>query len=250
VISFQPEDMFLVAGASSGIGRGLALRLNELGATVIANGRDAGRLAALREEAARPEKIFLEPLDLAAEVEALPNWVRTLKGKYGKIKGLAYCAGILETRPLRLLEKQSGEDLFRLNYFAAVFLAQGFADRRVNRGPGSAIVFMASLAGLRPSKGQGFYAGSKAALAATAQVMARELAPQGLRVNCLSPAMVKTPMTDNLLAEFGQINDLVSSYPLGLGKVSDVASLAAFLLSDEAGWITGQNYVLDGGLAA
>ena len=244
MISFRAEDVFLVTGASSGLGASVALTFNELGATVLAGGRDKARLEETRARAARPDFFYLEPRDLAQDMEALPVWLTSLKNKYGKMRGLVHSAGQTLTRPLKMMDYATAKSLFDINYFVALLLARGFSDRRVNTGNGSSLTFIASTAAHRPARGLAAYAGSKAALVATAKALALETAPQGLRVNSISPAFVDTPMARAYWTEFGAKFD---AYPLGLGRPEDVAALAVFLASDGARWITGQNYILDGG---
>ena len=135
------------------------------------------------------------------------------------------------------------KDVFDINYFVPIFLAKGFSDKR-NRTPNSSIVFIASSAGVYPDKGQTIYAASKAALIASSKSISKELALKGVRVNSVSPAYVETPM---YYRNQESIGTNIETYPLGIGKPLDLANMTAFLLSDEARWITGQNYIMDGG---
>ena len=246
MIGFTAADVFLVTGASSGLGAGVALKLNALGAAVVASARDADRLAATRREAAREAPFHLEPKDLIDDPDGLPGWLKTLKDRYGRLRGLIHCAGVSRTEPVRLLDYQGLKSLFDLNFFSALLLAKGFTDRRVNAGPGASVVMFSSIAAVQPARGQAAYGASKAALAVAVKALAREMAPQGLRANCIAPAMIKTPMTEDYLRQYGG-DSAQAAYPLGLGEAEDAANLAVFLASDAARWITGQNYVLDGG---
>ncbi|WP_298069548.1 SDR family oxidoreductase [uncultured Mailhella sp.] len=242
MISFTADQRFLVTGASSGIGEGVALLLNELGAAVIGIGRNEERLLAMKEKARFPENVFLEQKDLAEDIASLPAYVKQLREKYGKFQGLAYCAGMGGIHPLRAVDLPTLHDIFNINYFAPVFMAKGFADRRSNNGKGSAVVCIASAGGVRCDPGMTAYAGSKGALIATMQSIARELAPAGLRVNCISPTLIETGMAGDIERAYAE-----GKYPFGLGQVSDVANMVIFLLSEQARWITAQNYILDCG---
>ena len=245
---FQSDEIFLVTGASSGIGEAVAMLLNESGATVVATGRSSDRLETLRQKVSKPNHLFCEIKDLGDDPDGLPGWVLGLKNTYGKFKGLIHCAGLTRTEPVSLLNYDNAIELFNINYFAPMLLAKGFADRRANIGEGASMVFIASLAAMRPDKGQGLYGGTKAALVNTMLVLAKELAPRRIRVNCISPALVMTPMAQQFMSEFDSVEAQKERYPLGLGLASDVAALAVFLAGGEARWITGQNYILDGGL--
>ena len=242
MISFSADQRFIVTGASSGIGEGVALLLNELGATVIAVARNVEKLSAMKAKAKYPENIFIEPKDLAEDIENLPGYVKSLKDKYGKFQGLAYCAGISRIRPLRIVEKKTIQGMFDINYFAPVFMAKGFADKRNNNGKGSAIVVLASAGGVRVDPGMTEYAGSKGALIASMQSIARELAPSYIRVNCISPTLIQTQMADEISRAYAE-----GRYPMGLGEVSDVANMVIYLLAEQSHWITAQNYIVDCG---
>jgi len=104
MISFTKEQIFIVTGASSGIGEGVALLLNELGACVVAVARDKDRLENMRNNSKNPNNMFIEVKDLAVDIELLPQFVKTLREKYGKFSGMAYCAGISQLQPLSILD--------------------------------------------------------------------------------------------------------------------------------------------------
>ena len=240
MVSFNPEQRFIVTGASSGIGEGVALLLNELGATVIGIARNQARLDGMKAKAKHPENVFLEQKDLAADISGLPAYVKTLKEKYGKFSGMAYCAGITLNQPLQLKEYECSRKLFDSDYFAPMFMTKAFGDRRNTIGKGTSVVLISSAAVKTAPRAVSDYAGAKGALSQSMRCVAKELAPHGVRVNCILPADIETPMT---LAT----PDILASryYPMGVGEVMDVAYIVAFLLSDKAKWITGQNYVVD-----
>lgn len=245
MIRFDGRDVFLVAGASSGFGAACARLLNALGATVVGVGRNEGRLEALRSECADPERCHTEIRDLAQETDGLAAWVRGLKERYGKLRGMLYTAGVCEVVPVRLQEAEDMRDMFAVNVFAAYQLARGFLDRRCNAGPGASLVFIASTGALRDNAGITSYSASKGATIAMTRSMACEFMPQHIRVNCISPALVPTPMTE---AIYPDLAERAASYPLGPGSADDVAHTAVFLLSDASRWMTGQNIILDGGI--
>lgn len=240
MVSFNPEQRFIVTGASSGIGEGVALLLNELGATVIGIARNQSRLEGMKAKAKHPENVFLEQKDLAADIPGLPDYVKSLKEKYGKFSGMAYCAGITLNQPLQMKEYECSRNLFDIDYFAPMFMTKAFGDKRNTIGSGTSVVLISSAAAVVDPRALSDYAGAKAALSHSAHCVAKELAPRGIRVNCVLPADIATPMT---LAD----PDILASknYPMGVGEVADVANLVVFLLSAKAKWITGQNYVVD-----
>lgn len=240
MVSFSSDQRFIVTGASSGIGRGVALLLNELGATVIGIARNQKRLEAMKAKAKYPEHVFLEQKDLAEDMEGLPAYVKALKDKYGKFSGMAYCAGSVPIQPLAATDYNALLETLNINYIAPVLAAKGVADKRNNIGAGTSMVFISSASSLISDKGHLTYAGSKAALCASVRSMAKEYAKNRIRMNCILPTNIKTEKSPQ---EY--IDSQIASYPMGFGEPIDVANLAAFLLSSEASWITGQNYILD-----
>lgn len=242
-MEFTAEQFFIVTGASSGIGEEIAVQLNREGASVIGIGRDGERLEAMRARCPYPEHIYLEQKELTEDIDALPAYVTSLRQKFGRLHGLVCCAGIVQPDPLMILNRQKLAKTFAINYDVPVLLTKGFADRRNNTGRGAAILYVASIAA-QPGvceKSQGPYSGSKAALIATGKSFARELIPQGIRLNCVSPADIESRAVDTLVNDgYREIN-----YPLGVGQPDDVAGLSVFLLSEKAKWIAGQNYIID-----
>lgn len=243
MIKFDVEQKFIVTGAGSGIGKSVALLLNELGASVICIGRNQERLESMRSESKYPENIHIEIKDLTEDISGLPKYMKALKEKYSKFQGMAYCAGIGSVQPLQLVEYENTIKEFETNYYAPLFMAKGFADRRINNGKGSACVFVSSISSFCSDKGHVVYAGSKAALAASVKAIAREVSGSGLRMNCVSPSAVKTPMLENGT----HTEEQMSKYPFGIAEPSDISNMIVYLLSEKAKWITAQNYIIDCG---
>lgn len=239
MISFSNEQIFLVTGASSGIGEETALLLNALGARVIAIARHEERLKNMQRKAKFPENMSIETKDLVEDIETLPKYVSELKTIYGKFTGLAYCAGIFELTSVDTLDYAQMKALFDIDYFSPLFMAKGFADRRNNIGEGASMVFISSHATTLLENGLASYAGAKAALSASTRVFASELASRKIRVNCVSPSSIKTPL---ILSDAQE-----KEYPFGFGEVSDVAKFIVFLLSDASKWVTKQDYIVDCG---
>jgi NAD(P)-dependent dehydrogenase (short-subunit alcohol dehydrogenase family) len=246
---FSRGHCILVTGASSGIGKAVALRCNALGATVIACGRDGDRLREAKERAANPQDFHCEIRDLLADMERLPAWVAKLRETYGLLGGFVHAAGLGLTAPLQLYDLEEARRLFDIHFHAPMLLAKGFADRRNNIGPGSAMVFMSSSRAVIPERATVLYASTKGALLTAVRCLAKDLARQGIRVNGIAPALVETPMVEGFKDMLGEEQFAAEKerYPFGLGQPEDIASLACFLLSEASRWITGQNVVMDGG---
>lgn len=249
MISFTAEQIILITGASSGIGRETALLCNALGATVIASARDMEKLASVRHEARHPTQFHVIARDVTHDMEALPTFVKEIAQTYGKLSGLVCSAGKTWNTSMLTYDVDVARYAFDLNCHAPLLLARGFAERRNTIGKGASIVFISAAAGVEPYVGLGMYGASKAALIQAARCLAKEIAPRGLRVNCISPNVVQTPMIDATVTLLGEefLERETALHPLGLGEPIDVANMAAFLLSDKARWITGQNMQLSGG---
>lgn len=248
MIKFTAEQRFVVTGASSGIGESVALLLNELGATVIGIGRNRERLDAMRAKCKHPEKVFLELKDLAEDISGLPAYVKVLKERYGKFSGMAYCAGITAVMPAKAFDYEMAQHTFEVDYFAPVFMAKGLIDKRNTIGRGTSMVFLSSMDAVLSVKSQSLYSGAKAALCATIKAIAKEVSQFGVRMNCLLPSMIKTPMTIGESNEHYGVTEVGDErYPFGWGEPIDVANFVVFLLSDKAKYLTGQNYIVDSG---
>lgn len=245
---FTASQTILITGASSGIGRAIALECNAQGATVLACGRDEMKLAACRDAAHAPERFISIRRDLLENMEEIPLWVREVSKQYGKLWGMVCAAGEGLMDSMQAYSLENARWHFDLNFHAPMLLAKGFCDRRVNV-KGGALLVVSSASAVFPEKGHLVYGAAKAALMAAAKSISQEVAPRGLRVHCLSPGIVDTPMqkqAEELMGPDYRANQL-REYPLGFGRPEDVAYMAAFLLSEKAAWVTGQNFVLAGG---
>lgn len=240
MISFSKDQRFIVTGASSGIGEGVALLLNELGATVIGIGRNRERLESMQSKATHPENVYWEQKDLTRDIDGLVSYVRSVRDRYGLLSGMVYCAGVMPIVPIRIVTPEILSEVFSINVFAPILMMRGLADKRNNVGKGTSAVFISSASSIIADKGHSVYGGSKAALNTAVRVFAKEVAPLGIRANCILPTSIKT---ENMTRDFYESQ--IGQYPLGFGTPEDVAHLAAFLLSHESKWITGQTYVMD-----
>lgn len=230
----------LVTGASSGIGRQIALSCAQAGAQIIASGRDPQRLEVTLEAMPNTGHRTLA-LDLCDDA-AVKVAVSTL----GKIDGVVHGAGISLLAPLRLATRPHIESQLASNLVGPMLLTQQLLLRNAI-GQGGSIVFISSISAHIGVHGVSSYSASKGALEAMARSLSMEVAKKGIRVNCLAPGLVQTPMFEAALSTTGGLDETIKNYPLGLGQPEDVAHAAIFFLSPASRWITGTTLVLDGG---
>ena len=234
---------FAVIGASSGIGRQCVLDLTELGANVLAVGRNAERLQALRQN--NPEKIFTAQLDVTtAKAEDWENVFENFINAFDRLHGGIYTAGIWGLTPLNGFDEEFAHKIFDTSFWGAVMFLQ-IATRKKFTHWMSAFVVMSSVAADYPSKGLFAYSAAKAAVQAAVQSFAKEIIKNGHRINSVAPALVQTEMMDNDFATMAC--EMIPKHLLGICEPKDVAEMILFLLSDRAKKITGHNFSIDGG---
>jgi len=240
----------VVTGASSGIGRATAVALSQLGASVIAVGRNPERL--------NQTMITMQPgghssylLDLAENIDALPGVVSEWARNHGPFNGLVHCAGIEMTLPVRQMDAVSLDKIMRVNTGAALMLVKGMCQKGNYDRPCS-VVMISSVAALTGQAAHSAYSASKGALSAMSRSLAMELARKHIRVNTVCPGQVATEMDETVRAKLGseKYESIIAAHPLGLGRPIDVAGAIAFLLSDASAWITGTDLIVDGGFTA
>ena len=237
----------LVTGASSGIGRATAVLCSELGATLIITGRDRERLSYTFEmlDKSRGQNHLLIVANLTNEDDII-----TLIDSFNKLNGVVLCAGKGLHLPVQFSSKDYMDDIFNVNFFSPTELLRLlYKKKKLERG--ASVVMISSLGGKLIYRGRNaIYGASKAALSSFMRFCALEFSPRKIRVNCVCPGMVDTPfihrdtVTDEQLAEDSQ------RYPLKrYGRPEDIANMIVFLLSDASSWVTGQEYVIDGGIS-
>jgi NAD(P)-dependent dehydrogenase (short-subunit alcohol dehydrogenase family) len=233
----------LVTGASSGIGWAVASLAAARGAQVLATGRNEERLQGLLAAIGGGAHRAI-PADLTDA-----GGRERLAAEAGGLDGVVHSAGVAKTAPAKFWKEADWRALNALNHEAPLLLTRELL-RAKALDDGASVVFVGSIAATRPSKGYGLYAASKGALAAGARVLALELAGRRIRVNCLSPGLVESPMTEGQSAvPDASMQAYRERYPLGTGTPGDVAAAIAFLLAPASRWMTGVDLVLDGGVS-
>lgn len=239
----------LVTGASSGIGRQCAIDCSKMGAKVVAVARNQERLdETLSMLAGDGHRSYSYDF---FDSEGIGDLVSTIVADCGKIGGMVYAAGFEKTLPLQLLKPADYTDIYKVNTISALEMVKNVCSIKYfcKSGMGGGIVLIASITAVIARGGTAAYSASKGAMVSAARVLASELAGRRIRVNCISPGTVLTPLMQNYLNGLSEedYKKRIGGFPLGLGETTDISNACIFLLSDASRWITGQNIIIDGG---
>ena len=244
------DKRILVTGASSGIGKSVAILASRLKAKLIIIGRNSERLNSTFEslEGTGHEQFICDVTDYIRIEEIIQSSVKA----NGPISGFVHSAGIEKTLPLKASKNQFFREVFDINVFSGFEISRIISNKGIFNSNGASYVFISSIKGKLGEPANIIYCSSKSALLSGVKAMALELAQKKIRCNCVLPGIVETEMVKSL---FNSIpvdakEKIIAKHPLGIGKPEDVASLIVFLLSDHARWITGSDYVIDGGYSA
>lgn len=232
----------LITGASSGIGRATAIECSKLGARCVITGRNAERLQETFEmlEGSNHVQIITD----LTNVESMEQLVAEVP----QLDGLVNNAGIGYNKPMAFIKQSDLDAMFDTNTFAPVMLTKLIAKKKkLNKG--ASIVFTSSIAAMRETMGNAVYSMTKAAIASFARTCALELGEKGIRVNSVHPGMVETKLIhDGAVSEDDLQNDMQNNYPLKrYGRPEEIAWTIVYLLSDATAWVTGSQFVIDGG---
>jgi NAD(P)-dependent dehydrogenase (short-subunit alcohol dehydrogenase family) len=236
----------LITGASSGLGRQCAIRCSQSGATVIISGRNEARLKETYKDLV-PGKHKLILADLS-DFDSYEIFLKDVFKNFGKLDGFVHSAGGELTLPINMMKPKHYQSLFNLNVVSGFELSRILL-RCKYLSENASLVFISSVMGILGQPGKIGYCSTKGALISGVRAMAIELIPFKVRVNSILPAVCKTKMTENMLANLTDESrkKILIAHPMGLGEPDDVALAAVFLLSNASRWITGTGLVVDGG---
>jgi NAD(P)-dependent dehydrogenase (short-subunit alcohol dehydrogenase family) len=249
-LSFE-DRTYLVTGGGSGIGKGVAAGLVAAGASVMIVGRNADRLAAAVEDIdavkANGGAIRYEPADVTNEDE-VTRAVEAATAWHGRLHGAVHCAGgSLTIGPLTQMDSDAWRRTVDLNINGSMYVLKHCA-REMVRGGGGSFVGISSIAASNTHRWFGAYGVTKAGLDHLMQLAADELGPSWVRVNSIRPGLIRTDMVAPITDSPELSEDYAACTPLPrIGEAEDIANMAMFLLSDAAGWVTGQVINVDGG---
>ena len=234
--------IILVTGASSGIGKAIAISCAKMGAEVYITGRNTERLNITLLELPQSSSSHAITADLTIDEE-----VQYLVSKLPRLDGVFLCAGVCSRVQCMDLPLVDMRKVFLPNVEAPIMLQTALLlNKKINKL--ASIVFVASRASEAPSIGNAAYSATKGAIQSYARCLALEVAPRLVRVNCIRPAMVWTDLILQDGIDRKQLEEAQTKYPLKrYGAPDDVANLAIYLLSNASSWMTGSSIDLSGG---
>ena len=232
----------LVSGASAGIGRAIAICCSQMGANLVITGRNENRLSETFSllEGTEHQQICAD-LTNSSELEKL---VLSLP----KLDGIVNNAGIAKRLVLQLTEQEDVDEIMQINALVPMNLTRlVLQNKKLNKG--ASLVFISSINGNNCAYiGNTIYAASKSALTGFMKAVALELAPRGIRANCINPGMIETDLLKSGSIGEEELEKDKLKYPLKrYGKPEEVANAAIYLLSDASQWVTGSSLLIDGG---
>jgi NAD(P)-dependent dehydrogenase (short-subunit alcohol dehydrogenase family) len=235
----------LITGASSGIGRGIAISCAEMGAKVILNGRNRERLEETLSQMSGAGHLIM-PCDLSKQED-----LEALADALPELHGWVNSAGIPKVCPIKHFNREDVEEIFNVNITSTMLLLSMLVKKKKLKRGSSVVLISAVTGAFVGSKGDTSYCATKGAVNGFMKGAALELAPQGIRINSINPGLVPSNNLNLATAIAGEEHHteiMLDKYPLKrLGTPEDIAHGAIYLLSEASSWVTGTNLVIDGG---
>ena len=230
------SEKYLIFGATGSVGSSLAEQLKNSGKDIHLTARNESEVKAIAEK-----------LDCSYTVADVleDGFIEKVKLDVNDIKGIAYCVGSIDLKPLRMVTEADMNKCMKLNLYSAIEAIKGFQESlKKNRG---SVVLFSTVAAQRGFTNHTIIASAKAAVEGLTVTLAAEFAPN-IRVNCIAPSLSKSKIAEPMLKNPAIAEGIAKAHPLKrLGEGKDSAALAKFLITEESSWITGQIIAVDGG---
>ncbi len=232
----------LITGASSGIGRAVAIECSKSGAKIIITGRDQERLkGTFAQLEGNNHQMYNADLTVKHDIQKIISDIPF-------VDGIVHCAGLTKNIPFTFATRDYLEEVMEVNFYAPAEITRLLLkNKKVNKN--ASIVFISSISGVLCSAvASSIYSASKGAINGLVKGMALDLAPKSIRVNCINPGVIDTKIFDSGVISTEQLEEDKKKYPLKrFGKPNEVAYAAIYLLSEASSWVTGSNLIIDGG---
>ncbi len=229
------SEKYLIFGATGSIGSSLAEQLKSSGYDIHLVARNESEVSALADKLGCP-------FTLADVLEE--GFIEKVKTDVPEIKGIAYCVGSIDLKPLRMVKEEDFNKCMKLNLYSAVEAIKGYQEslKKIK-----AQLFISTVAAQRGFTNHAIIASAKAAVEGLTVSLAAEFAPN-IRVNCVAPSLTKSKIAEPMLKNTAIAEGIAKAHPLKrLGEGKDSASLAKFLITEDSSWVTGQIIAVDGG---
>jgi len=230
------SEKYLIFGATGSVGSNLAEQLKNSGHDVHLVARNENHV-----------KEISEKLDCDFTIADVleDGFIEKVKADISEVKGIAYCIGSIDLKPLRMITEQDFNKCMKLNLYSAVEAIKGYQENlKKNKG---SIVLFSTVAAQRGFTNHAIIASAKAAVEGLTVTLAAEFAPN-VRVNCVAPSLTKSKIAQPMLKNTAIAEGIAKAHPLKrLGEGKDSAALAKFLITEESSWVTGQIIAVDGG---
>ena len=230
------SEKYLIFGATGSVGSSLAEQLKNSGNDIHLVARNESEVKAIAEKLGCSYTVA----DVLED-----GFIEKVKSDINDIKGVAYCVGSIDLKPLRMVTEADMNKCMKLNLYSAIEVIKGFQESlKKNKG---SIVLFSTVAAQRGFTNHTIIASAKAAVEGLTVTLAAEFAPH-IRVNCIAPSLSKSKIAEPMLKNPAIAEGIAKAHPLKrLGEGKDSAALAKFLITEESSWITGQIIAVDGG---
>jgi len=235
----------LISGSTSGMGQYMAIQLSK-DYNLILNGRNDEKLSKTLELCSKEKQHLAWNFDLKNIDLLEANLTGFLQQNNITVTTFIHCAGYLKMLPLKNMPLGAIQETMNVNFLSSVMIIKTLINKKANDAALQNVVQISSTASIRGAKAFNIYSASKGAMDAMMRSLAVELAPK-VRINSVLPGGVQTQMTDTMFKDNDLIERMAKDYPLGLGFPNDVYEMVNFLISEKSKWITGQQFVVDGG---